>query len=308
MEYDKSFMMLSSVLESDLINFLIEKTADEIQLNSDGRVFVKFSGGSTEYHSDLTDVQAIIIIKTIASLNGHDLNNISILDCEIASFGCRFSAVLPPVVKRPVFCIRILHAVNMSFEDLLRQNFLNHHQKENLQKILREKSNVLVCGQTGCGKTSFINSMLSYLAENQAEERIICIEDTPELKLKNENSLNLYSNEKTDMSALVKASLRLSPDRIVIGEIRSKEALDMLDALSTGHSGCIASMHAGSAKQCLNRLKLMASRNENAPKNLDELIALSVNVIIVLCAYPFRHVKSISYVNGLNNGEFILSE
>lgn len=307
-EYDKAYRMLSNVMDSDLINFMVEKTADEIQLNSDGKIFVKFCGGATEQYSSISEVQAIIIIKTIASLSGHDLKDTNILDCEISSFACRFTAVLPPLVKRPVFCIRVLHALNQDLQDLLKQNFITSEQKEIIEKNLENKTNVLVCGQTGCGKTSFINSMLRHLALNHAQDRIISIEDTPELKLKNENALSLYTSQKDDMSSLVKASMRLSPDRIVIGEIRSKEALDMLDALSTGHSGCIASMHAGSAKQCLNRLRLMASRNERAPKNLDEIIALSINVIMVLSSAPYRHVQSITALEGYKNNEFILSE
>ena len=107
------------------------------------------------------------------------------------------------------------------------------------------------------------------------------------------------------MSDLVKATLRLSPDRIVIGEVRSVEALDMIDALSTGHSGGLASIHAGSVEQCFERLKLLISRNKFAPKNIDKMIALAINAVVILEKSPYRHVKEIALVSDYQNGSFI---
>ena len=97
---------------------------------------------------------------------------------------------------------------------------------------------------------------------------------------------------------------RLSPDRIVVGEVRAEEALDLIDALSTGHSGGLASIHAGSVLQCLERLKLLISRNPSAPDNIDSMIALAVNAIIILKREPLRHVSSIALVTGLEQGKF----
>ena len=109
------------------------------------------------------------------------------------------------------------------------------------------------------------------------------------------------------MSALLRTSLRLSPDRIVIGEVRSAEALDMIDAFSTGHKGGVASIHAGSALQCLDRLKLLISKHPYAPKKgIEELIALSLDAIIVLGKYPNRHVENIVYIKGYNSKGYTL--
>lgn len=124
--------------------------------------------------------------------------------------------------------------------------------------------------------------MLKRIALFEPFSRIVCIEDTPELKIENDNAVNLVSGPNTSISTLVKATLRLSPDRIVVGEIRAEEALDLIDALSTGHSGGLASIHAGSVLQCLERLKLLISRNPSAPDNIDSMIALAVNAIIIL--------------------------
>ena len=108
------------------------------------------------------------------------------------------------------------------------------------------------------------------------------------------------------MSYLVKASLRLSPDRIVVGEIRSKEALDMLDALSTGHDGAMCSMHAGNEIQALERLKLLISRNPNAPSGIERLIGTSIDAIVVLKKAPYRHVHCIYQVNGFEDKKYKL--
>lgn len=237
-------------LGDNLVNALMSHQVDELMLNPDGKLFVLFKAGNSEIIDNFDDNRAQIIVRTVASLNLKDIPQDSpIIDGKIDFLKARFSAILPPLSKATCFCIRSLHALNLPFEDLIQASFLSEPQAKTLENLLIEKKNILVCGKTGCGKTSFINSILNKITKIDENSRIISIEDTPELELKSTNAVNLYTSKLTSMSDLVKATLRLSPDRIVIGEVRSIEALDMIDALSTGHSGGLASIHAGSVEQ-----------------------------------------------------------
>ncbi len=293
-------------LGDNLVKALLSHQVDELMLNPDGKLFVLFKDGNNEVIDNFDNNRAQVIVRTVASLNLKDIPLDSpIIDGKIDFLKARFSAILPPLTKATCFCIRSLHALNLPFEDLIKDSFISLKQAKSLEDLLIQRKNILVCGKTGCGKTSFINSILNKLTSIDEYCRIICIEDTPELELKCSNSVSLYTSKSTTMSDLVKATLRLSPDRIVIGEVRSVEALDMIDALSTGHSGGLASIHAGSVEQCFERLKLLISRNKFAPKNIDKMIALAINAVVILEKSPYRHVKEIALVSDYQNGSFI---
>lgn len=305
LDFDRTVMTLSELLSDELVGSLIEGAVDEIMLNPDSALYVRYSDGENVKYCDISPSKAQILIRTVASMSKIDINvNCPIVETEISCINARFSALLPPLCKYPCFCLRSLHALSLNFEHLVSQNFISKEQLTILDSLIKERKNILVCGQTGCGKTSFINSMLKRIALFEPFSRIVCIEDTPELKIENDNAVNLVSGPNTSISTLVKATLRLSPDRIVVGEVRAEEALDLIDALSTGHSGGLASIHAGSVLQCLERLKLLISRNPSAPDNIDSMIALAVNAIIILKREPLRHVSSIALVTGLERGKF----
>ena len=250
LDFDRTVMTLSELLSDELVGSIIEGAVDEIMLNPDSALYVRYSDGENVKYCDISPSKAQILIRTVASMSKIDINvNCPIVETEISCVNARFSALLPPLCKYPCFCLRSLHALSLNFEHLVSQNFISKEQLTILDSLIKERKNILVCGQTGCGKTSFINSMLKRIALFEPFSRIVCIEDTPELKIENDNAVNLVSGPNTSISTLVKATLRLSPDRIVVGEVRAEEALDLIDALSTGHSGGLASIHAGSVLQ-----------------------------------------------------------
>ncbi|MGN1281965.1 MAG: ATPase, T2SS/T4P/T4SS family [Succinivibrio sp.] len=303
--FEKTIRLLSGYLSNDLVSSLVEGHVDEIMLNPDSSVFVRYSDGQSLLHSSIDEGSAQIVIRQIASLNHSDINEFSpIIECEIADLNARFSAVLPPLCRSPIFCLRSLHALSLSLDDLLASSFITKEQSEQINRILKTRQNIVICGPTGCGKTSFINSLLKRISVLEPESRIICIEDTPELKVDNSNCVSLVSNPDTSLSSLLKATLRLSPDRIVVGEVRSEEALDLVDALSTGHCGSLSSVHAGSVEQCMERLRMLISKNPKAPANTDRMIASAVNAVIVLSRSPTRHVSHIARITGYEKGRF----
>lgn len=304
---DRIRQSLYSLFGRDLVNSILEKKVEELMLNPDGKMFVKCSHGHLEQVGCVDTYRASAIIRSIASLNSKEIpNNSPVIGCEIDFLKVRFAAVLPPLVKAPVFCLRSFNTLSISIDELLSDGFINDHLYKVLKKLILNKKNLLICGQTACGKTTFLNSLLRLVLYNDAQSRIITIEDTPELEINGKNCVSLYTSKNADMSYLVKASLRLSPDRIVVGEIRSKEALDMLDALSTGHDGAMCSMHAGNEIQALERLKLLISRNPNAPSGIERLIGASIDAIVVLKKDPYRHVHCIYQVNGFEDKKYKL--
>ena len=296
------YSSLYETLGERIISSFDKKNIEELMLNPDGRLFVKYADGHCAHEDTLSEARSEIVVRTVASINNMDIDiKAPIVECELERFNARFSALMPPLSKGTCFCIRVLKALNLSFDELVSCNFITERHAEIIDSLIKKRMNCLICGQTGCGKTSFINSILNRIALLDPACRIICIEDTPELKLSIDNSVSLFTSKNISMSALLRTSLRLSPDRIVIGEVRSAEALDMIDAFSTGHKGGVASIHAGSALQCLDRLKLLISKHPYAPKKgIEELIALSLDAIIVLGKYPNRHVENIVYIKGYN--------
>ena len=134
---------------------------------------------------------------------------------------------------------------------------------------------------------------------------LLLLEDTPELTLSCDNHICLYANDASDMSALVRQALRLRPDRIIVGEVRGAEALDLIDALSTGHSGGLCTLHAGSIEQALMRLVLLISRHKSAPRLIEPFLTQALDLIVILKTRPVRHIADIACVTGYDNAFYL---
>jgi len=205
---------------------------------------------------------------------------------QIESF--RVHIVRPPISEKITITLRKQRQQALCRQSLLKNHFLNESQNEIIEEILEERKNFLVVGPTGSGKTTFLNSLI---ADIPPDQRLIVIEDTDEIQVTNPLCSKLLSREicpeslKTvDMGQLVKQSLRMRPDRLVIGEVRGPEAKDLLQALATGHSGSMGTLHAQSAQQALLRLEMLVQMG--APQwslhSIRQLIQLSLSYLIVL--------------------------
>ncbi len=202
--------------------------------------------------------------------------------------GFRVHIVRPPISEKITITLRKQHQQIISRQALLKSHFLCETQSKILDEILHERKNFLVVGPTGSGKTTFLNSLI---ADIPVQQRVVVIEDTDEIKVTNPLACKLLSREicpdnlKTvDMGQLLKQSLRMRPDRLVIGEVRGPEAKDLLQALATGHSGSMGTLHAQSAQQALLRLEMLVQMG--APQwslhSIRQLIQLSLDYLIVL--------------------------
>lgn len=289
-----------------LIAALEDPHVNEIMLNPDGKIFADFALSGMQCIGKMNEENALTLIKASASLmNIEIIRDRPIVSGELFYDGSRFEALLPPLVKAPIFSIRKHNSLNLSLDELKNKGFMSSYYLEILKKAVLEHKTILISGQTGCGKTTLINALLNHIKNINKNERVITLEDTRELALNLENSVSLVTNENTSLCDLVKQTLRLRPDRIVIGEVRGPEALDLLDALCTGHKGALASIHAGSIEQTLKRLALLITRHPNAPKSCEQLIAEALDVVVLLSNYPKRHIKNIAFIKGYENNHYL---
>ena len=304
--YDaRGLSRLLNDLGSDILNALKDSFINEIMLNCDGSLFIEHKNNGMMKIGQLDPIKAAVIIRTLASILGKELsNNSPILSGELPFDGSRFEGLLPPLTAKPIFSIRKHNALSLPLADLVKNKMLNEKEAEFLKEAIAKRRTIIVSGSTGCGKTTLINALLNELSHICPQDRVISIEDTKELNIKVKNKVALFTSQTSDMSVLLKSALRLRPDRLIVGEVRGCEALDLIDAFSTGHSGGFTTLHAGSIDQALKRLTLLISRHEHAPRLIEPTLAEAIDLIVQLRRTPLRHISTIAQVTGFSDGIF----
>ena len=231
--------------------------------------------------------------------------------------GSRLNAVIPPLsLKGPVLTIRKINKKLESIDDLLRGGSLTVNMARFLEAAVQAKLNIIISGGTGTGKTTLLNILSSFLGE---DERIITIEDAAELKLHQKHVISLetrlinYEGEgEVTIRDLVRNSLRMRPDRIIVGEVRGKEAFDMMQAMNTGHEGSLTTLHANNSIDTINRLETMILMNEmEIPVSaVRGYIANAIDLIVQIdrLSDGKRKITSISEIDGMKDGEIVLKE
>lgn len=300
--YGNLMTALGPLVRSALKN----KEITEIMLNENGKLFVEHLRFGMREIGSLDAASAKSIIRTLASFLDRDLpQDRPILSGRIPYHGARFEGLLPPLVSSPVFSIRSHTSLTVPLLELKQKGMLSEKQYEILREAIKAKRNIVVAGATGTGKTTLINALLNEISVLNPRERLISIEDTPELEMNIPNHVNLVTSDNVSMSMLVKSALRMRPDRIIIGEVRGSEALDLVDALSSGHSGGLTSVHAGSIDQTLRRLSLLMSRHPSAPRFIEETLIDALDLVIMVSRTPQRHISEIAEITGFKDHQFI---
>jgi P-type conjugative transfer ATPase TrbB len=253
----------------------------EIMLNPDGRIWVdEFGKGMRETGATMSPAQAESMLGTVAMMLNRVVNaDRPLLEAELPIDGSRISGALPPVVVSPIFAIRKRPSRIFTIEDYVRDGFLSGAHALAIRVAIASRQNILIVGSAGSGKTTFANALLREIAERAGpNERIAILEDTIELQCVAENRIELRTTDEIDMTRLLRATLRLRPDRIVVGEIRGAEALLLVKAWNTGHPGGVATIHANSCLGGLSRLEQLIEESSVVPQ--PSLIAATVNLIV----------------------------
>lgn len=301
---------------TDLLN---NDTVTEIMVNGINDIYVEVDGKlvKDESVSFINDNHIIRTIQRIVQPLGRTIDAVNpMVDARLPD-GSRLNAVIPPLsLKGPVVTIRKFSKKMDSIDDLLRMGSLTANMALFLQACVQAKLNIIISGGTGAGKTTLLNILSGFIDE---EERIITIEDAAELRLHQSHVISLetrmvnYEGEgEITVRDLVRNSLRMRPDRIIVGEVRGKESFDMLQAMNTGHEGSITTLHANSPSDALNRLETMMLMNdmELPVSAIRGYIEKAINIVVQIdrLSDGKRKITSISEVIGMKNNQVELKE
>lgn len=281
----------------------------DILVNSSSSIFVERYGKLEKTDVRFRDDNHLMqIIERIVTRVGRRVDESSpMVDARLAD-GSRVNAIIPPLaLDGPVLSIRRFGAERLTINDLIQFNSIPPQMAEVAAACVKSRLNMLVSGGTGAGKTTLLNCLSNYIPEN---ERIVTIEDSAELKLQQEHVVrletrppNIEGQGAVTARDLVRNALRMRPDRIVIGEVRGGEALDMMQAMNTGHDGSISTVHANSGRDALSRLETMMLMAGIAlpERALREQIASALDVIVQLTRLSdgSRKVIELSEVTGM---------
>ncbi len=299
--------LLTTALGPAVGDLLADKTVTEVRLNSDGSLWAHRLGhGKFRVTNGAVSVEnARKAIYAVAYSVNDVCNELTPhIAAELPGTGQRFQGILPPVVKHPVLVIRKRAVRIFTLADLENQGVIPQGVKEMLQEKIVGRQNILIVGGTDSGKTTFANALLQVIADLQ--ERIVIIEDTQELQCQGTDVEYLRTRDGIcSLRDLVRITMRLSPDRIVIGEVRGAEALDLLKAWNTGHGGGVCTIHASSSRQGLSRLEQLIQ--EAGVSVSRAMIAEAVNIIIYMEKVASKRlVREIALVDGVEGSSYQL--
>ncbi|MEL6237286.1 MAG: P-type conjugative transfer ATPase TrbB [Pseudomonadota bacterium] len=299
--------MLAGALGPRISAALGDPDVTEIMVNPDGRLwFDRHGEGRVVSGCVMPSADVERVIRLVASHIGRDATARSpIVSAELPISGERFEGCLPPVTPAPCFSIRKPAGRIIGLGEYIASGVMPVHHADALRTAIADKSNVLIVGGTGSGKTTLANALLAEIAATG--DRVVILEDTRELRCVAEDVVQMRTQPGVaSLSDLVRSTLRLRPDRIIIGEVRGGEALDMLKAWNTGHPGGIATLHANSALAGLHRLEqLIGEASANIPH---ELIAEAIDCVVFIARRGGRRrVETVARLNGLTPDGYALS-
>lgn len=306
----RGFGLLDSIINDDTIT--------EVMINGPENVFIEQNGRLFKLDKQFESQRRLEdIIQRIVGLAGREVNQANpICDTRLPD-GSRVNVVLPPIALcGPTITIRKFSKTPMTIEKLIKYGSITQEIADKLELLVKAKYNIFICGGTGSGKTTFLNALSNYIPK---DERVITIEDSAELQITGvENLVSLETRNANASGAgqitirdLIKSSLRMRPERIVVGEVRGGEALDMLQAMNTGHDGSLSTGHANSTQDMLSRLETMVLQGAaGLPlEAIRQQIASAVDIIIHLSRLrdKSRKTMEICEVVGYENGQIILN-
>ena len=303
---ERRMRMLRTAMGPAIAAALEDPDVIEVLLNPDGSLWLdRISSGRRPTGITFVPHDSERVIRLVAAHLGAEVHSgTPILSAELPESGERFEGVLPPVTRAPAFAIRKRASAVIGLQAYVTDGILSPSQAAFLCQAVRDRRNILIAGATSTGKTTLANALLAEVA--RTGDRVIILEDTVELQCCADDHVPLRTRPGVvSMAELVRSTLRLRPDRIVVGEVRGSEALDLLKAWGTGHPGGIATIHAGSPEGALVRLEqLILETAVTVPR---ALIAEAINVIVYIAGRgSARRVEDIVVVQGLDHAGYRL--
>lgn len=327
-QHQRLEVKLKRELGDSILSLLADDYTEDILLNPDSTLWIKRMGEGFRKFGQMPPAQAASALGTIAAWRGTVLNHEHpILETELPIDGSRFEGIVPPVVRHPIFAIRLRPRKIFTLGDYEADRIITEKNDplnrlrsrddfaasvrtlphaEVIRAAVRARKNILVVGSTGSGKTTLVNAVLDALARITPHDRVISIEDTTELQCAVANYLDLRAVGQVTMLECLRACMRLKPARIVVGEVRGAEAHTLLKAWNTGHPGGAATVHANDALSGLIRLESLVAEATSAPQQT--LIGEAVDLVIFVDEEPDlkagRKVRELLLVTGYRDGRY----
>ena len=306
--------VFNAIRRLDVLQELLEDdTITEIMINGKDDIFLERNGHITKWDKSFENEERLEdIAQKIASLSNKIVNISSPIADTRLEDGSRVSIVLPPVaLNGPIITIRKFYKDALTMEKLIETGSLTQEAADFLKMAVKSKYNIFISGGTGSGKTTFLNALSEFIDN---DERVITIEDAAELQINHVKNLvrleardaNIEGKNEVTIRDLIRASLRMRPDRIIVGEVRGKETLDMVQAMSTGHDGSLSTGHGNSPKDMMTRLETMILMGIDMPvAAIRQQLTLAIDIIIHLGRLrdKTRRVLQIAEVVGVSRGE-----
>ncbi|MCT7667423.1 P-type conjugative transfer ATPase TrbB [Shinella kummerowiae] len=295
---------LQDALGDQLCVALDDATVVEIMLNPDGRLFIERLGHGVAEAGVMTPAAAEVVIGSVAhALQSEADDERPIISGELPIGGHRFEGLLPPVVSGPAFTIRRRASRLIPLSDYVSSKVMTEAQASAIRSAIDARMNIVISGGTGSGKTTLANAIIAEIVLSAPDDRMVILEDTAEIQCAAENAVCLHTSDTIDMARLLKSTMRLRPDRIIVGEVRDGAALTLLKAWNTGHPGGVTTIHSNTAMSALRRLEQLTAEASQQP--MQEVIGEAVDLVVSIeRTGKGRRVREVIHIEGYRNNHY----
>lgn len=306
-QYERLLEKLTREIRGSILTALNDKDVIEIVCNENGSVWKLSRQSGWQEIDQISYTQADNILNTVATLTDNQINQTTPqIQCAFPLDGSRLQGLVPPAVSAPIFDIRKHSPHIFSLEDYVKDEIITENQARIIKEAIQSRKNILISGGTCSGKTTLTKTIID-LAYKLAEpgERFIIIEDTKELYCKARNLVHIHAYTREMLTTFTQSAMRLRPDRVILGEVRGKEAYDLMYLLNSGHPGSFSTIHANSARLALHKF-LMLARESGDDVNPQRVVECFDLVISISRTNSGLKVQEIVEVRGHENSDFIV--
>lgn len=295
---------LQDALGDQLCVALDDASVVEIMLNPDGRLFIERLGHGVAPAGAMSSAAAEVVIGSVAhALQSEADDERPIISGELPIGGHRFEGLLPPVVSGPAFTIRRRASRLIPIDDYVTSKVMTEAQASAIRSAIDARMNIVISGGTGSGKTTLANAIIAEIVSAAPDDRIVILEDTAEIQCAADNAVSLHTSDTIDMARLLKSTMRLRPDRIIVGEIRDGAALTLLKAWNTGHPGGVTTVHSNTAMSALRRLEQLTAEASQQP--MQEVIGEAIDLVVSIeRTAKGRRVREVIHIEGYRNDHY----